>query len=46
MIWRRLLVSSGITPDRLHAVLVAAMGWKGGSQRAVSCTTNWPPSGT
>jgi len=30
VIWRRLLVSPGITQDRLHAILVAAMGWEGG----------------
>ncbi|WP_327589511.1 plasmid pRiA4b ORF-3 family protein [Nonomuraea sp. NBC_00507] len=29
VIWRRLLVSPGITIDRLHDILVAAMGWEG-----------------
>ncbi|MFG1708552.1 plasmid pRiA4b ORF-3 family protein [Nonomuraea sp. M3C6] len=28
VIWRRLLVSPGITIDRLHDILVAAMGWE------------------
>ncbi|GGO65875.1 hypothetical protein GCM10012289_18610 [Nonomuraea cavernae] len=28
VIWRRLLVSPGITLGRLHAILVAAMGWE------------------
>jgi len=50
VIWRRLLVSPGITIDRLHDILIAAMAGRGVistcSQRTVFCTANRHASGT